>query len=117
MAWAYRLGLWRRLVNRIIRVLLRLGVSPPHIYLLTVAGRKPAALLNTRDTGGKRWGTLASGAVWRSGLGTKRSCSQVGYANAWSQITDRKHSGTLGRGRRSGAKEVSCPSACGTTIL
>ena len=50
MAWKYRLGPWRRLINRIIRFLLRLGVSPPHTYLLTVRGRKSAKPYSTPVT-------------------------------------------------------------------
>jgi hypothetical protein len=50
MAWAYRLGMWQRLVNRIIRGLLRLGVSPPHTYLLTVRGRKTGQPYSTPVT-------------------------------------------------------------------
>ena len=64
MACAYRLGLWRRLVNWIVRGFLRLGVSPPHTYLLTVRG---TALLNARDAGGKGWETLARSALWEVG--------------------------------------------------
>jgi deazaflavin-dependent oxidoreductase (nitroreductase family) len=67
MAWAYRLGLWRRLVNRIIRVLLRIGVSPPHTYLLTVRGRKSGHPYSTPVTlveeGGKRWLVAPYGEV------------------------------------------------------
>jgi hypothetical protein len=40
MARLYRLGFWRRSVNRIIRALLRVGLGPPHTYLLMVLGRK-----------------------------------------------------------------------------
>jgi deazaflavin-dependent oxidoreductase (nitroreductase family) len=59
MAWAYRLGLWRRAVYRIIRALLWLGVSPPHTYLLTVRGRKSGKPYSTPVTlveeNGQRW--------------------------------------------------------------
>jgi len=59
MARPYRLGLWRRWVNRIVRALLRLGVSPPHTYLLTVRGRKSGQLYSTPVTlveeNGNRW--------------------------------------------------------------
>jgi deazaflavin-dependent oxidoreductase (nitroreductase family) len=50
MAWTYRLGFWRRLVNRMIRILLRLGVRPPHTYLLTVRGRKSGQPYSTPVT-------------------------------------------------------------------
>ena len=59
MARPYRLGFWRRLVNLIIRALLRLGMSPPHTYLLTVRGRKSGQLYSTPVTlveeNGNRW--------------------------------------------------------------
>jgi deazaflavin-dependent oxidoreductase (nitroreductase family) len=67
MAWVYRLGLWRRLINRIIRVLLRIGVSPPHTYLLTVRGRKSGHPYSTPLTlveeAGKRWLVAPYGEV------------------------------------------------------
>lgn len=50
MALAYHLGFWRRLVNRIIRALLRLGVSPSHTYLLTLRGRKSGKSYSTPVT-------------------------------------------------------------------
>jgi deazaflavin-dependent oxidoreductase (nitroreductase family) len=47
------------LVNLIIRALLRLGVSPPHTYLLTVRGRKTGKPYSTPVTlveeNGERW--------------------------------------------------------------
>ena len=67
MAWAYRLGLWRRLVNWLIRVLLRLGASPPHTYLLTVRGRKSGQPYSTPVTlveeNGERWLVAPYGKV------------------------------------------------------
>lgn len=50
MAWAYHLGTWRKLVNLIIRALLRLDMSPPHTYLLTVRGRKTGRSYSTPVT-------------------------------------------------------------------
>jgi deazaflavin-dependent oxidoreductase (nitroreductase family) len=50
MARPYRLGFWRKLTNRIISALLRLGMSPPHTYLLTVRGRKSGRLYSTPVT-------------------------------------------------------------------
>ena len=86
MAWVYRLGLWRRWVNRIIRVLLRIGVSPPHSYLLTVRGRKSGHLYSTPVTlveeAGERWLVAPYGEV-----------SWVRNARAAKQVT-------LSRGRR-----------------
>jgi deazaflavin-dependent oxidoreductase (nitroreductase family) len=59
MARGYRLGFWRRLANRIIAALLRLGVSPPRTYLLTVSGRKSGKPYSTPVTlveeNGRRW--------------------------------------------------------------
>ena len=67
MARAYRLGLWRRLINWMIRVMLRLGVSPPHTYLLTVRGRKSGHPYSTPVTlveeAGKRWLVAPYGEV------------------------------------------------------
>jgi deazaflavin-dependent oxidoreductase (nitroreductase family) len=67
MAWAYRLGLWRGAVNRIIRALLRLGVSPPHTYLLTVRGRRSGQAYSTPVTlveeNGQRWLVAPYGEV------------------------------------------------------
>ena len=86
MAWVYRLGLWRRLVNRIIRALLRIGVSPPHTYLLTVRGRKSGQPYSTPVTlveeAGERWLVAPYGEV-----------SWVRNARAAKQVT-------LSRGRR-----------------
>ncbi|HEX6173039.1 MAG TPA: nitroreductase family deazaflavin-dependent oxidoreductase, partial [Candidatus Binatia bacterium] len=86
MAWVYRLGLWRRLVNRIIRALLRIRVSPPHTYLLTVGGRKSGQPYSTPVTlveeAGERWLVAPYGEV-----------SWVRNARAAKQVT-------LSRGRR-----------------
>ncbi|HEU4342287.1 MAG TPA: nitroreductase/quinone reductase family protein [Candidatus Binatia bacterium] len=67
MAWRYRLGFWRRLVNRIVSALLRVGISPSHTYLLTVRGRKtgrphstPVTLL---EENGERWLVAPYGEV------------------------------------------------------
>jgi deazaflavin-dependent oxidoreductase (nitroreductase family) len=87
MAWAYRLGFWRRLVNRMVHALLRCGVSPPHTYLLTVRGRKTGQPYSTPVTlveeNGERWLVAPYGEVgW------------VRNARAAGQVT-------LRRGRRS----------------
>lgn len=50
MATRYQLGFWRRSINQIIRVLLRIGISPPHTYLLTVRGRKTGTPYSTPVT-------------------------------------------------------------------
>ena len=67
MARAYRLGLWRRLLNRLVRAALRVGLSPPHTYLLTVQGRKTDALYSTPvrlvEQDGQRWLVAPYGEV------------------------------------------------------
>jgi deazaflavin-dependent oxidoreductase (nitroreductase family) len=87
MDWTYGLGFWRRLANRMISSLLRIGVSPPHTYLLTVRGRKTGQPYSTPVTlveqDGERWLVAPYGEVgW------------VRNARAAKQIT-------LTRGRRS----------------
>lgn len=59
MAKTYRLGLWRRVANWLVRALLCVGLGPRHTYLLTVSGRRtgrpystPVTLLEER---GQRW--------------------------------------------------------------
>jgi deazaflavin-dependent oxidoreductase (nitroreductase family) len=87
MARAYRLGFWRRLVNRIIRASLQFGVSPPHTYLLIVRGRKSGQSYSTPVTlveeNGERWLVAPYGEV-----------SWVRNARAAGHVT-------LRRGRRS----------------
>jgi deazaflavin-dependent oxidoreductase (nitroreductase family) len=67
MARAYRLGFWRRLANQIIGALLRLGVSPPHTYLLIVRGRSSGRPYLTPVTlveeNGERWLVAPYGEV------------------------------------------------------
>jgi deazaflavin-dependent oxidoreductase (nitroreductase family) len=67
MAWSYRLGFWRRLVNQILRALLRVGMSPPHTYLLTVRGRKTGKPYSTPVTlveeNAERWLVAPYGEV------------------------------------------------------
>jgi deazaflavin-dependent oxidoreductase (nitroreductase family) len=87
MARPYRLGFWRRSINRIIGALLRVGLSPPHTYLLKVPGRKSRRTYSTPVTlmeeNGKRWLVAPYGEVgW------------VKNARAAGQVT-------LKRGRRS----------------
>jgi deazaflavin-dependent oxidoreductase (nitroreductase family) len=87
MARPYRLGFWRRSVNRIIRALLPVGLAPPHTYLLTVPGRRSRRIYSTPVTlveeNGERWLVAPYGEVgW------------VKNARAAGQVT-------LERGRRS----------------
>jgi hypothetical protein len=47
MAAQYRLSFWRRVLNRVVRVLLQVGLAPRYMYLLTVWGRKSGRLYST----------------------------------------------------------------------
>jgi deazaflavin-dependent oxidoreductase (nitroreductase family) len=67
MAVRYRLSLWRRLLNQLVRALLRMGLGPRHTYLLTVQGRRtgrsystPVTLVEER---GQRWLVAPYGEV------------------------------------------------------
>ena len=58
MARTYRLGTTRRLVNVLIRRLLRVNLAGRHAYLLTVAGRKSGRMYETPVIlveNGERW--------------------------------------------------------------
>ena len=59
MAATYRLGLGRRATNRLVRLLLRLGLTPGPTYLLTVPGRRTGRPISTPVTlveeGDSRW--------------------------------------------------------------
>ena len=67
MAARYRRGLGRRAVNRLVRLLLRLGVGPGGTYLLTVPGCRSGAPRSTPVTlveeGGRRWLVAPYGEV------------------------------------------------------
>lgn len=67
MAAAYRLGLARRVANRLIRLLLWLDLAPPTYSLLTVRGRRTGRPLSTPVTlvleGGERWLVAPYGEV------------------------------------------------------
>jgi deazaflavin-dependent oxidoreductase (nitroreductase family) len=67
MAAVYHLGTWRRLLNGLVRGLLRVGLGPPRTYLLVVRGRKPGRLYSTPVTlveeGGQRWLVAPYGEV------------------------------------------------------
>jgi deazaflavin-dependent oxidoreductase (nitroreductase family) len=87
MAATYRLSGWRRLLNGLVRVLLRLGLGPRHTYLLTVRGRRNGKPYSTPVTvvekGTDRWLVAPYGEVsW------VRNARSAGLA-------------TLSRGRRS----------------
>lgn len=87
MAATYRLSLARRAANRLVRLLLTLGLMPGPTYLLTVPGRRTGRPLSTPVTlveeAGTRWLVSPYGDVgW------------VRNARAAGQVT-------LSRGRRS----------------
>jgi deazaflavin-dependent oxidoreductase (nitroreductase family) len=67
MARQYRLGVVRRFVNAVMRVLLRIGVAPPRTYLLVVPGRRTRTLYTTPVTlveeAGQRWLVAPYGEV------------------------------------------------------
>jgi len=50
VAAQYRLSFWRRVFNRLVRMLLQRGLGPRHTYLLTVPGRKSGRLSSTPVT-------------------------------------------------------------------
>ena len=87
MAAVYHLSLWRRLVNQLVRGLLRVGLAPPHTCLLTVRGRSSGRLYSTpvtlieSQTG--RWLVAPYGEV------------------AWVRNARAARTVTLSRGRRS----------------
>jgi deazaflavin-dependent oxidoreductase (nitroreductase family) len=55
----YRLSLWRRAINAVVRPLARLGLTGPRTHLLTVAGRRTGSLYSTPvslvELDGVRW--------------------------------------------------------------
>jgi len=87
MASTYRLTPSRRAANRLVRLLLRLGLMPGPTYLLTVPGRRTGRPLSTPVTlvedGNTRWLVAPYGNV-----------AWVRSARAAGQVT-------LSRGRRS----------------
>ena len=87
MASTYRLTPSRRAANRLVRLLLKLGLMPGPTYLLTVPGRRTGRPLSTPVTlveeGGARWLVAPYGDV-----------AWVRSARAAGQIT-------LSRGKRS----------------
>lgn len=86
MARAYRLSSLRRVGNLLIRTLLRVGLGPPHTYLLTVRGWRSGHPSSTPvilvEDGGSRWLVAPYGEV-----------AWVRNARAAGQVT-------LSRGRR-----------------
>src|SRR5438034_11760419 len=67
MARTYHLGPWRRLRNKLVKSLLRVGLGPRHTYMLTVHGRRTGRPCTTPVTlveeGGQRWLVAPYGEV------------------------------------------------------
>jgi deazaflavin-dependent oxidoreductase (nitroreductase family) len=67
MAATYRLSGWRRLLNGLVRTLLRVGLGPRHTYLLTVRSRRSGTPYATPVTlveeGTNRWLVAPYGEV------------------------------------------------------
>ena len=67
MARAYRLGVARRIINGIIRTLLRMGWGPARTYLLVTRGRTTGRVYRTPVTlveqGARRWLVAPYGEV------------------------------------------------------
>jgi deazaflavin-dependent oxidoreductase (nitroreductase family) len=86
MAATYHLSGWRRLLNALVKTLLRMGLAPRHTYLLTVRGRRSGTPYSTPVTlieeGTHRWLVAPYGEV-----------AWVRNARAAGQVT-------LSRGRR-----------------
>jgi deazaflavin-dependent oxidoreductase (nitroreductase family) len=90
MAHTYRLSPRRRAANRLVRLLLKLGLMPGPTYLLTVAGRRTGRPLSTPVTlveeGDARWLVAPYGEVaW---VRSARAAGQVTLSRG-------KHSETL----------------------
>ncbi len=67
MAKRYRLGMGRRIVNALVRALLRVGVGPARTYLLVTRGRTTGRVYRTPVTlvedGPRRWLVAPYGEV------------------------------------------------------
>ena len=87
MAATYHLSGWRRLLNALVKTLLRVGLGPRRTYLLTVRGRRSGTPSSTPVTlvedGTNRWLVAPYGEV--SWVRNARTAGRV----------------TLSRGRRS----------------
>lgn len=59
MTKPYKAGPFQRILNRVVRGMVRLGVGDPQIHLLTVRGRKSGRAystpVNLTEEGGTRW--------------------------------------------------------------
>jgi deazaflavin-dependent oxidoreductase (nitroreductase family) len=79
MVATYRLSGWRRLLNALVRTLLRVGLGPRHTYLLTVRGRRSGTPYSTPvmlvEEGVHRWLVAPYGEV--SWVRNARAAGQV----------------------------------------
>jgi deazaflavin-dependent oxidoreductase (nitroreductase family) len=79
MAATYRLSGWRRLLNSLVKILLRVWLAPRHTYLLTVHGRRSGTPYSTPVTlveeGTHRWLVAPYGEV--SWVRNARAAGQV----------------------------------------
>ena len=84
MAATYRRSRWRRLLNALVRGLLRVGLGPRHTYLLTVHGRRSGTRYSTPVTlveeGRHRWLVAPYGEV--SWVRNARAAGQVTLSRA-----------------------------------
>ena len=107
MAATYRLSSWRRLLNALVRGLLRVGLGPRHTYLLTVRGRRSGKhILDACDLDGGRHTSLARRPLWRGVLGAQRPSRGSGDAEPRPPIRGRHHGCTRARRKRACAKTV-----------
>jgi deazaflavin-dependent oxidoreductase (nitroreductase family) len=79
MAATYCLSGWRRLLNALVKTLLRVGLAPRHTYLLTVRGRRRGTPYSTPvrlvEEGPHRWLVAPYGDV--SWVRNARAVGQV----------------------------------------
>jgi hypothetical protein len=101
MAKTYRPTAGDRLANAVIGSLLRVGLGPSFLRLLTVTGRTTGQPRTTPVVPrADRSGALARGAVRRGGLGAQRTCSGQGDTAQGASFGDADgHRGLARRGR------------------
>jgi deazaflavin-dependent oxidoreductase (nitroreductase family) len=87
MAATYHLSGWRRLLNALVKTVLRVGLGPRHTYLLSVRGRRTGRRYSTPVT-------LVEAGTNRCLVAPYGEVSWVRNARATGQVT-------LSRGRRS----------------
>ena len=107
MAASYRLSRWRRLLNALVKTLLRVGLGPRHTYLLTVRGRRTGTRDSTPVTlveeSTHRWLVAPYGEVaW---VRNARAAGQVTLSRG-APIRDRWACRTRARRTRAGSETV-----------